>query len=79
MLDPACSGQLIVKNLKECIESVRGAKKWQRQLRRPMDRFKKSEYQILYIEEGLMTSREERDRAKIIEGISFSNQMRLLH
>lgn len=73
VLDPACSGQLIVKNLKESIQSVRGAKKWQRQIRRPMDRFTKAAYQILYIEEGFM-SREERERSKVIEGVSFSNQ-----
>lgn len=68
VFDPSSNGLRIHDSLE------RGNLQWRRQVRKPISAINKSQYQLLYVAEGLMDDAE-KERSKILIGISDSSEL----
>lgn len=74
MFDPSCSGQAVLKNLREAAESPSARRggpgsngKWLRQVRKAVSSQTRSQYQVVYVRVGFM-SPAEREQSKRLVG-----------
>ena len=70
LFDPSSKGNLLFRSLVDYLEDSNSNKSWQQTVKRAMHTFNHKQYQLVYIQPGLMTPKE-RNSSKIILSQNF--------